>query len=37
MFMIGGATRDNKKPQPPVSSYLSHIQMVVNFMVDAEA
>jgi len=34
--MIGRSTRDNKKPRPPVSSYLSHIQMVVDFMVEAK-
>jgi len=33
--MIDGATCNNKNPRPLVSSYLSHIQMVVDFMVEA--
>jgi hypothetical protein len=36
MYIFGEATRDNKKIRPPVGGYLSHIQMVVGFMVEAK-
>lgn len=29
--MIDGAIHCNKNPRPPVSNYLSHIQIVVGF------
>jgi len=35
MDFIVALPRDNKKPRPPVRSYSSQIQMVVDFMVEA--